>query len=99
MGGVIFSPEERYEKIDFSEMQESKLKRDITGGWAAMIQHYFLSAWVPEKEKAKTYYTTYKERNVVYTIGFRDKEESQVAPGTSKSFNRVFYAGTKDQAE
>ena len=99
MGGVIFSPEERYEKIDFSEMQESKLKRDITGGWAAMIQHYFLSAWVPEKEKAKTYYTTYKERNVVYTIGFRDKEESLVAPGTSKSFNSVFYAGPKDQAE
>lgn len=98
MGGVIFSPEERYEKIAFDDMLESNLKRDITGGWAAMLQHYFLSAWVPEKDQAKTYYTTYKERNVVYTIGFRDKDETVVSPGATKTFNTVLYAGPKDQA-
>jgi len=99
MGGVLFSPEERYEKIDFSDMQESKLKRDITGGWAAMIQHYFLSAWVPDKTKIETYYTGYKSNNVIYTIGFRDKNETIVAPGTSHTFNTTFYTGPKDQAE
>ena len=99
MGGVIFSPENRYEKIAFEDMLDGNLKRDITGGWAAMLQHYFLSAWVPEKTKAKTYYTTYKERNVIYTIGFRDKEETVVAPGSTESFNTVLYAGPKDQAK
>jgi len=99
MGGVIFSPENRYEKIKFEDMLDSNLKRDITGGWAAMLQHYFLSAWVPEKTKAETYYTTYKARNVIYTIGFRDKEETLVAPGATESFNTVLYAGPKDQAK
>lgn len=98
MGGVIFSPEGRYEKIKFEDMLDENLKRDITGGWAAMLQHYFLSAWVPEKEIAETYYTTYKERNVIYTIGFRDKNETVVAPGATQSFNTVFYTGPKDQA-
>lgn len=99
MGGVIFSPENRYEKISFEDMLDGNLKRDISGGWAAMLQHYFLSAWVPEKTSTKTYYTTYKQRNVVYTIGFRDKEETIVAPGNRQSFNTVLYAGPKDQAK
>jgi len=99
MGGVLYSPEERYEKISFEDMLDSNLKRDITGGWAAMIQHYFLSAWVPEKEQAKTFYTTYKQRNVVYTIGFRDKNETHVAPGARQTFSTTFYAGPKDQAQ
>ena len=99
MGGVIFSPENRYEKISFEDMLDGNLKRDISGGWAAMLQHYFLSAWVPEKTSTKTYYTTYKQRNVVYTIGFRDKEETIVAPGSRQSFNTVLYAGPKDQAK
>ena len=97
MGGVLYSPEERYEKIKFEDIQESKLKREITGGWAAMIQHYFLSAWVPEKNNPEIYYTSYKPDNVIYTIGFRDKNETVVAPGSSHSFKTVFYAGPKDQ--
>ena len=99
MGGVLYSPEERYEKIDFADIQETKLKRDITGGWAAMIQHYFLSAWVPNKDQTKTYYTAFKARNTIYTIGFRDKNETHVVPGETKTFDTVFYAGPKDQDE
>jgi len=97
MGGVIFSPEERYEKIKFEDMLESNLKRDITDGWAAMIQHYFLTAWVPEKGNVKTYYTGFKQKDVVYTIGFRDKVETVVAPGATKVFSTQLYAGPKDQ--
>jgi len=99
MGGVIFSPEERYEKIDFSDIQESNLRRDITGGWAAMIQHYFLSAWIPEKEQPKTFYTFFKEQNTIYSIGFRDKNETHVPAGAQKTFTSMFYAGPKDQGE
>ena len=99
MGGVLYSPEERYEKISFEDMQEGNLKRDIKGGWAAMIQHYFLSAWVPETEQTETYYTAFKQRNTIYTIGFRDKYETRIAPGETKTFSSVFYAGPKDQAQ
>jgi len=99
MGGVIFSPEERYEKITFSDIQENNLKRDITGGWAAMIQHYFLSAWIPEKDRPETFYTFFKEQNTIYSIGFRDKNETHIPAGAQKTFTSMFYAGPKDQGE
>ena len=57
-GAVISSPEERYEKIDFDDMQDQKLERDIINGWAAMLQHYFVSALIPvDTEQPYRYYT------------------------------------------
>src|SRR5690606_21414058 len=45
-GAVIYSPENKYEKIDFEKIAENPLQRGFESGWAAMIEHYFLSAWV-----------------------------------------------------
>ena len=56
-GAAISSAEKPYEKITFSDMTKSKLSRDISDGWVAMVQHYFLSAWVPPTGKAYHYYT------------------------------------------
>ncbi len=57
-GAVISSPEERYEKIDFDDMQDQKLESDIVNGWAAMLQHYFVTALVPvDTDQAYRYYT------------------------------------------
>ena len=57
-GAVISSPEDRYTKIDFDDIREQKLEREITNGWAAMIQHYFVTALVPsDKTSPYKYYT------------------------------------------
>ena len=57
-GAVISTPEERYEKVDFDDMEERKLERDVTNGWVAMLQHYFVTALVPaDKERSYRYYT------------------------------------------
>lgn len=42
MGAVIYSPEEKYEKVDFADIKEGELRqgRSVTDGWIAMIQHY-----------------------------------------------------------
>jgi YidC/Oxa1 family membrane protein insertase len=57
-GGVIYSDAERYEKYDFGDMADADLSRDVTGGWIAMIQHYFLGAWVPDNKQPQHYYST-----------------------------------------
>jgi YidC/Oxa1 family membrane protein insertase len=46
-GAVISSPEKRYEKIDFGDIEDDKLSTDITNGWIAMLEHYFISALIP----------------------------------------------------
>jgi YidC/Oxa1 family membrane protein insertase len=97
-GGVIYSPEEKYEKIDFSDMADEDLKRDIKNGWAAIIQHYFLAAWVPPVDSAQSYFTSDLHESR-YAIGMKTTNEVQVAAGTSKALNNTLYVGPKIQQE
>ncbi|WP_303908358.1 membrane protein insertase YidC [Thiohalomonas denitrificans] len=93
-GGVIYSPEERYEKIDFDEMAEAPLNRTFQGGWAAMIQHYFLSAWVPPQDQKYTYYTKgIGNERILGMVG----PQIQVAPGASETLTSGLYVGPKIQ--
>ena len=56
-GAVLSSPDNPYEKIDFDDMESEDLDREIRDGWLAMIQHYFGSAWIPERSAPVRYYT------------------------------------------
>jgi len=94
-GGVIYSPEEKYEKIKFSDMEEENLSRDIKGGWAAMLQHYFLAALIPDPEVIAHYYTR-ALGNERYLIGFSDAGLT-VAPGEQASTSVRLFAGPKLQ--
>jgi YidC/Oxa1 family membrane protein insertase len=68
-GAVFSSPEERYEKIDFDDMQDDKLEKNISNGWVAMLQHYFVTALVPaDKEQTYQYYTN-ALANDIYLVG------------------------------
>ncbi len=57
----------RYQKVAFSDMTKSNLEVDAKGGWIAMQQHYFLSAWVPSDTGNNKFYT--RATNGDYTIG------------------------------
>jgi len=70
VGGVVFNDEIKYEKLDFSDIAEQSFKSDMKGGWIAMIQHYFLSAWVPDQNQTNFTYTSYPTSNR-YIIGMR----------------------------
>ena len=97
-GGVLYSPEDKYQKIDFSDMEDEDLKRDVKNGWAAIIQHYFLAAWVPPVDSKQSYYTRdLKESR--YAMGMKASDETQFAPGTSKILNNLLYVGPKIQQE
>lgn len=94
-GGVIYSDEEKYEKIKFDEMDKQDLNRDIKGGWAAMIQHYFLSAWVPEADETDRYYSKAPADNP-YILGLISPELT-VGPGDTGQFESRLYIGPKEQ--
>lgn len=94
-GGVIYSDEQKYEKIDFDDMQDSDLNRDIDNGWAAMIQHYFLSAWLPEEGETNHYYTK-APTDKPYVLGLTSPEKV-IEAGSSATFNSKLYIGPKDQ--
>ncbi|MDA1107812.1 MAG: membrane protein insertase YidC [Proteobacteria bacterium] len=98
-GGVISSPENKYEKIDFGQMAEQNLSRDIVGGWAAMLQHYFVSAWIPPQDETSHYYTTTLKEGVDtprYILGLVSTERS-IKPGESATLGLTLYVGPKIQ--
>ena len=90
-GAAISTPEKKFQKISFKEMQEKGLSQTVSGGWAAMIQHYFITAWVPPKEATSTYYSKVTNDGL-YTIGMIGKPLT-AAPGEKVSMEAKLYAG------
>ena len=95
IGGVIYSPENKYEKIKLDDMTEQDLSRDIKGGWAAMIQHYFVGAWVPEQDQNDHFYTK-APPGQPYVLGLISPQFS-VEPGKTGMVDSRLYVGPKDQ--
>jgi YidC/Oxa1 family membrane protein insertase len=95
MGGVIYSPEEKYEKITFEDMVKQDLDRTITSGWAAMLQHYFLGAMIPEVDVPERYYTKTLS-NARYVIGMISPART-VAADAGTTFTSRLYIGPKLQ--
>jgi YidC/Oxa1 family membrane protein insertase len=95
LGSATTTADERFKKFNFEEMREDPFKDKIQGGWIAMIQHYFLSAWIPDPDMTHTY-TTRVTKNGYNIAGFISPAVA-VDPGHTESISARFYAGPKDQ--
>ncbi len=95
LGAAITTNEENYKKLTFADIAESEFKTSRTGGWVAMVQHYFISAWIPDPTSDNTYSLRRLGSNDLYLLGFTGKT-LEVAPGSQGTINANFYAGPKD---
>lgn len=89
-GAAVSSPQKPFEKISFKDMLTNNFEQSVQDGWAAMIQHYFVSAWIPPKTAVSTYYS--RAQDGLYTIGMMGSP-LKVLPGTSASTEAKLYAG------
>ena len=96
LGAALTTQENRYEKVTFSDLEDASFKSQQNGGWAAMLQHYFLSAWVPDQDAAHTYNGRYVKGH--YIFGFYDKP-LQVASGATGETGASLYVGPKIQSQ
>lgn len=95
LGAAITTNEENYRKISFDDLKEEPVKVNKQGGWVAMVQHYFISAWIPNKEIQNTYHLRRVGNQDLYLLGFTS-EQTEVAPKSQGSLKASFYAGPKD---
>ena len=95
-GSVYYNEETKYEKVTFDDMEDSQLKLESKGGWIAMIQHYFLSAWIPNQDETNLVYSiaNTKRNPSTYTIGLRSANKV-VPPGGSAEFISQLFVGPK----
>ncbi|ABM05294.1 protein translocase subunit yidC [Psychromonas ingrahamii 37] len=96
-GGAFSTTETRYEKYSFSDMQDGPLQKTTEGGWVAMLQHYFVSAWIPSPT----------DQNVLYSNIIQDKEAAigfkapskTIAPQSVAELETNLWVGPKIQEE
>ncbi|MDQ8037502.1 MAG: membrane protein insertase YidC [Pedobacter sp.] len=94
LGAAWWTPEKSYNKHALKDLGEKPLKETVTGGWAALVQHYFVTAWVPDAKSSNTFTT--RVSNGDNFIGYTGPEIT-VAPGETKTVSSSLYAGPKVQ--
>jgi YidC/Oxa1 family membrane protein insertase len=100
LGAALTTAEENYKKLDFGDLADEDMvrrggfKTTIQGGWIAMVQHYFLSAWIPVQDQENSYHLR-KSGGDIFLLGFKGPQIS-IAAGSEGIIQASFYAGPKN---
>ncbi|WP_240224895.1 membrane protein insertase YidC [Rheinheimera hassiensis] len=93
-GGAYGTSSTRYTKYKFDDMTDKNLLEATVGGWVAMLEHYFVSAWVPDQQADNQLYSMV--RNGQGVIGTKGPVVN-IEPGAEATLGSTFYAGPKNQ--
>jgi YidC/Oxa1 family membrane protein insertase len=57
-GPAVYTDLEKFQKIEFSSIEKNKVKLPVNpdNGWIGMLQHYFVSAWLPATKGPREFY-------------------------------------------
>lgn len=100
-GAAIYTVEDKYDKVDYGDIRDSDLNVDTPSGWVAMLQHYFVTAWLPQGNGPYRLYTKTLDRNSArprYQVGYVSLTPTDIAPGASGTLEAQLYVGPKDQS-
>jgi YidC/Oxa1 family membrane protein insertase len=96
----FYSPQDKFEKIAYDKVAEEPFKKTFSGGWLAMIQHYFFAAWIPAADEEATYSTEVISPVASELPRYIARDVSPVqtaAPGSQVEFESRLYLGPKLQ--
>lgn len=94
LGAATTTTEENYKKLDFKKIEKEPLKETIVGGWVAMVQHYFISAWIASENDENNYNIRKLKNENIYILGYTGPLKL-IAPGERGELGGRFYAGPK----
>lgn len=96
VGGATRSESEFYRKLEFDDIEDETYRLTRTESYMAMVQHYFVSAWVPVQGADHNFSARKLSGQDVYLFGFTSQAVN-VAPGQIGELNASYYVGPKDQ--
>lgn len=96
-GPAVYTEESKFQKIAFKDIDQGKLSypRKAKDGWIAIVQHYFVSAWLPKRGMEREYYTNKVDGNL-YTAGVV-VPVGTIAPGATGSVDMTAYIGPQEK--
>ena len=95
LGAALWTSAEPYKKVSMKDIDKAQLKETVQGGWVAWLQHYFVTAWIPQKGDNNVVQTR-KDNQGNYIIGFTGPTLT-VEPGKTGETSATLYAGPKSQ--
>jgi YidC/Oxa1 family membrane protein insertase len=105
-GFGLYTEAEKFQKVAFTEIDKGKIKFNPTvkageGAWIAVVQHYFVSAWVAKEHTARTLDVPLLEEKAadgtrLYRVN-STQALGKIAPGTTVQHEATLYVGPQDQ--
>jgi len=99
-GPAVYTDQEKFQKVDFADIEKGKpnFATKADNGWLAMIQHYFVSAWIPEPGLPREFYMRMVENSVSPAVAAGVIVPAPVAaPGSKATLSVPIYAGPQIQ--
>jgi YidC/Oxa1 family membrane protein insertase len=96
LGVATTNNEENYKKYHFEDIaKDGVVTFTHQNGWISLVQHYFISAWVPNPESTIQYSIRQDKSSLLYVLGF-ETPDMVVPAKQQQSVDAIFYAGPKD---
>lgn len=95
-GSAFYTESSHFQKVSFGDLDKGKGKipERADNGWVAMLQHYFVAAFLPPPGMAREFFARKVGENL-YTSGVIVGLGS-VAPGASRDLTVPLYAGPQE---
>lgn len=96
-GPAFYTEAGKYQKVQFEDIAKNKAKLPgkADNGWVALVQHYFVSAWLPGGHGEREFYAREAGKDL-YSAGVI-VPFGTVAPGNNGKLTVPLYAGPQDQ--
>jgi len=97
-GPAFYTEARKFQKVAFKDIEGGSPDFDKTAdnGWVGMVQHHFVSAWLPQEKVKREYYSRSLGQGL-YSAGVI-LAEGTLAPGEQKVFTVPLYAGPQIQS-
>lgn len=95
-GPALYTAATKFKKIEFSDIDKGKVEMPsgATDGWTAMIQHYFVSAWLPPEGAAREFRA--KKNGALYSLA-AVLPLAPIGAGQSATLDTRLYVGPQEE--
>jgi YidC/Oxa1 family membrane protein insertase len=96
-GPAVYTEAKKYQKVEFKDIENNKvdIEKTAQNGYAAMVQHYFASAWLLGDGVKRDLFMRKVDTNL-YSVGMITPFET-LAPGASKTVEAKFFTGPQEE--
>ena len=104
-GGAFYTEVNKFQKQDFSDISKKKPvpTKSADTGWVGIIQHYFVSAWIPPDKTTREYFNSVTPKTPdnrltddLHAVG-ATMPLATIQPGATGTYSARLYAGPQDQ--